>query len=759
MAVVHDNHTKTLNLPLPDKDNFLQDDVQRLIETINTLDEKVATKDASGRLDPAQLPTNAATLEGGYLDPAQIPPLVAQRNAQTGKIPSAILPREGLTNVMDASNQAAMLNLNATIGDIARRIDTNSYFMLVGSPSNDRASWRELPQTAVYSVNGKVGAITGIAASGVNHDITDLTGLTGQLHLPVDGADDMAAVTKRQLDKAGGGYVSQVVWHHNRTSIPDGYLLGDGEEIDQTIAPTLFEAVQAGRVPVCTEAEWWASPSKRGCYTLGATAGKFRVPDYNGVQSGSFAAPFLRGSLPGDFIYKGWIQMNAAPNITGTLNNRPWYVVAPDAPAAPTSSTAYNLHLDSNGAFKTSGAPTAFPSSLVQGPVGVVQKLSKNVIESINFDASASNAAYGRIDPINGRNAAEVRPNAVVGCYIIRFAGRALDPGTVDPVATATQLNLLYSDIKKLNNTIGYELLDFGTMAVNQRKVLPNPFGNNTPVICHAEVYHSVLKKWISGAWTFNPVPNPPQSHGLYCAYSENEGIVLRTGSSALISFTGASGATGDMSASYSDPSPVRVHIWNVGKDTTQLELQRVAVSKLSDLWLPANDPRVTEYIEWPRDVVFGDASNQVSPGELLVNIKNNAIMVKGIIRRQFKASLPTVSTSAAPLTLAQIDANYVSNAANRRILRVKKMLPGFSQIPRCYGNGTVDFVTTGIKSQDATSKMISTVPSGRAMIYCGMNDGAHTKYPGSYLNALTLSDFAVQDATWYIFDIIIPFA
>ncbi|EAB4417282.1 hypothetical protein D7B12_17785 [Salmonella enterica] len=748
MPVVHDNHSKNLNLPLPDKDNFLQDDVERLIETINTLDAKVATKAADGKLDPAQLPNVAATLEGGVLNHTQVPPRVVQVEQATGKIAASKLPQEGLTNTFIASSQATMLTLKATLGDICKRLDTNSYFILANYPPTDRFAWRELPLTAVSSINGRSGALTNIAESGVNHDITDLTGLTGQLHLPVDGTDEMAAVTRRQLDKAGGGYVSQVVWHHNRTNIPDGYLIGDGQEVSETLLASLYAEVQAGRVPVCTEAEWWANPGKRGCYTLGATPGMFRVPDYNGVQSGSFAAPFLRGSYQSDEQYKGWMQQNAAPNIKGTFQIRK---------IGAGGVNTYGL----TGAFTAPTLTTGTPLTNLANQTGTT---SSSLPEVLTLDASLANQAYGRVDGITKVITGEVRPNAVVGCYIIRFAGRALEAGAVDPVATATKLQTLYADVKKLNNTVGYELIDFGNIALSSRTVKPNPFGNLTPVVAIAEV-KLPSGKWINTGWAYQTAVTSPAvpsgGYGVQAHFVEGEGIVVQVGSLAFTANSASGGASGVITTPINTGTmPCRVHVWNLGKDTTQLTLAREAVSKLSDLWLPANDPRVLEYIEWPSDVVFSEAGigNQVSPGELLVNIKSNAIQIKGILRRPFKASLPTATVGTGAVTATVSDANYKANALNHRVFKIKKMLPGFTSIPRCYGTGLIDFVITGFKAQDAT-KTITTVPSGRAILYCGMNDGAHLRFPAEYLNCMTISDFPVQDFSWYIFDCVVPFA
>ncbi|RMG36516.1 MAG: hypothetical protein D6732_08135, partial [Methanobacteriota archaeon] len=83
----------------------------------------------------------------------------------TGKLDVAQLPALSLTETFVVNSQAAMLALNAQTGDIAIRTDINKTFILTASPATTLANWQEiLFSDAVTSVNGKVGAVSLTAA-------------------------------------------------------------------------------------------------------------------------------------------------------------------------------------------------------------------------------------------------------------------------------------------------------------------------------------------------------------------------------------------------------------------------------------------------------------------------------------------------------------------------------------------------------------------------------------------------------------------
>lgn len=79
-----------------------------------------------------------------------------------GKLDSGVLPAIAITEVFEVADEAAMLALNAQIGDVAVRSDLNKSFILKATPATEADNWVELltPTDAVLSVNGKTGAVT-----------------------------------------------------------------------------------------------------------------------------------------------------------------------------------------------------------------------------------------------------------------------------------------------------------------------------------------------------------------------------------------------------------------------------------------------------------------------------------------------------------------------------------------------------------------------------------------------------------------------
>lgn len=109
-----------------------------------------------------------------------------------------------------------------------------------------------------------------------------------------------------------------LTWRPSRSAIVEGTVPADGETYSRSTYPDAFSAIQAGLVPVCTDAEWLADPSKRGFYTLGDGSTTFRVPDYNGKKTDAIASVVLRGDgkNAGSF---GQIQQDCIRNIAGDI--------------------------------------------------------------------------------------------------------------------------------------------------------------------------------------------------------------------------------------------------------------------------------------------------------------------------------------------------------------------------------------------------------------------------------------------------------
>lgn len=78
-----------------------------------------------------------------------------------GKLDSSIIPATAITDTFVVSSEAAMLALDAQVGDVAVRTDISKSFILQKTPASTLANWVELlaPDCKVVSVNGKQGAV------------------------------------------------------------------------------------------------------------------------------------------------------------------------------------------------------------------------------------------------------------------------------------------------------------------------------------------------------------------------------------------------------------------------------------------------------------------------------------------------------------------------------------------------------------------------------------------------------------------------
>lgn len=251
------------------------------------------------------------------------------------------------------------------------------------------------------------------AQSGVNSDITQLTGLQGPLTLNADAAGDYDAVTLRQLKANSGGsgptmngvlnnFIGAVEWFNgSRAKLPPGYVAADGQTLQRSAYPDLWAAISSNFLNSVTEAQWNTQVSNargsfyynRGSYSLGDGSTTFRVPDLNGGQTGSITNTFLNGSAPSLSANVGQVRESAAPQIKGYLGN--------------SGAGAFSATSDNTSALYQG---PSFPNNIQPG--GVVA----GTYNGVNFDASRSDKVYTGA-------AGELRPNTAVGIWIIRVSG------------------------------------------------------------------------------------------------------------------------------------------------------------------------------------------------------------------------------------------------------------------------------------------------------------------------------------------------
>lgn len=265
------------------------------------------------------------------------------------------------------------------------------------------------------------------AKSGVNDDITSMTGLSGPLKLGGDAAGDYDAVTLRQLKANSGGsgptmngvlnnFIGAVEWFNgSRAKLPPGYVAADGQTLQRSAYPDLWAAISSNFLNSVTEAQWNTQSSNargsfyynRGSYSLGDGSTTFRVPDLNGGQTGSITNTFLNGSAPSLSANVGQVRESAAPAITGGF-----------AVPVPVGHAGYakGAFAGSNGDSVTQpGVPAAIYSA-ADGLASGATRLTDSGKYGFQLDASRSDKLYTG-------SAGELRPNTAVGIWIIRVSG------------------------------------------------------------------------------------------------------------------------------------------------------------------------------------------------------------------------------------------------------------------------------------------------------------------------------------------------
>ncbi|MGL5012787.1 MAG: hypothetical protein ACRC6V_00640 [Bacteroidales bacterium] len=355
-------------------------------------------------------------------------------------------------------------------------------------------------------------------------------------------ANDIASL-KLDVRNTAGTPVLSVAWVQLRTSMWLGHVASDGQLLKRADYPDAWEAIEAGKVPVVSDNDWNTSPSKRGCFTAGDGSTTFRVPDYNGKSDNSLGAMFQRGDGLNSAGVAGEIQGDAIRNIKGRFGvNGGTSSYGLDFTAASTDSGPF-LPADQqhSRSIPTNGA--SWVGSYNRGTMW--------------FDASRTVPTADDNHPVN-----------VTGCWAIKLFGAVQNAGEIDAATLATQLAEAQSKIAILEQRKSTCLVNAtGTGAPhetvvselpvnilhNNRYVLPNPFGINTPVICWAEIFHN--NRWAKTGFVYSN-----GGYGVISHYIQGEGVIIQTGGIALSSAAGETGSGhGSIDVVYSAPCRVFV--------------------------------------------------------------------------------------------------------------------------------------------------------------------------------------------------------
>ncbi|MCX2867751.1 hypothetical protein ORL23_09675 [Kluyvera cryocrescens] len=345
--------------------------------------------------------------------------------------------------------------------------------------------------------------------------------------------------SKEEIADMLPGFLGQIDWQEMRTALEPGTAPRDGQEVDQTgIFADLYAKALAGKLPTCTEAEWQADPLHRGCYVLESSPGKMRLPDDNGVQPGSLKIPVKVGD-GGDATKAGKMGASALPNIKGILSR----LHAASAPLRDSSVVS--------GAFEVLAKDTD------SAPTQTASTGTYTDARPLGFNAKLYNGIYQ--DDVT-----EVRVNRQKGCWTVRYAAKATNGGSIDALALATAIAAgdaeLLAKIIATNSRIDYAMLDFGTMALSQRKVIDNPFGVNQPVEVIAETQRVDLTGgpvWANSGWIY-----ANGGYGVVASYVEGQGIVVQCGNVSMGNTSTQTGSAHQVTATTAQNNlPVRVHV------------------------------------------------------------------------------------------------------------------------------------------------------------------------------------------------------
>ncbi|KPA96900.1 phage tail fiber protein [Pseudomonas asplenii] len=194
-------------------------------------------------------------------------------------------------------------------------------------------------------------------------------------------------------------------WHGARSAIPAGFMPLDGIFVYRSSFPQAA-AKLGSALPVVTDDTWLANPDLRGNWSNGDGTTTMRLPDLNGIQSGSYGSAFLRGDGAGTNGTHGTIQrdqlqdhQHAMPSVTGGSGDT----------SARYGTTIADLTGQTSWTYYSNAASTRNPLTS-----GIHNRATEGLALSTN-----------------GRVGSETRPIAAVGCWIIKLFGAALDDGTI----------------------------------------------------------------------------------------------------------------------------------------------------------------------------------------------------------------------------------------------------------------------------------------------------------------------------------------
>ena len=401
-----------ITVMLPDGSSFTGPSWLSIANILNTLDvEYLDQLAAQIKQDAQQVEADKNTV----VDTAQQVSTDAQTasTAATGAQGSATEAFQSETNAEGYKELARKYALNPEDDPVAGNEYSALHYSEKAKKSAAEAASHNPAEALVKSLN--LSDLADRAAAWLNVRPIGSTPLAGD---PVNPYD---ATTQRWVENyvSGGGGTGPtmngvqnfgvgmpILWT-SRAFTPAWAVVSDGQILNRADWPELWVHAQM-HTPI-DDADWLANPGKRGNYSNGDGSTTFRVPDFNGVQSGSIPGLFGRGDQ-GGLLPAGNVYESAAPNISGRIG-------AVDAAGRAVASSG-------------TGAFSVRETDLTNGFVTSSATGTPNRYTYVYFDANSYN-------PVYGRSANQVWPNSFVGVWIIRASGGFTAANTLWTVTNA----------------------------------------------------------------------------------------------------------------------------------------------------------------------------------------------------------------------------------------------------------------------------------------------------------------------------------
>lgn len=177
----------------------------------------------------------------------------------------------------------------------------------LGQPAASNLTLAQLEQQPALAMEAAEAAVAAANAAGVSagNSATSASSANASKNAAAGSATAAAASAKSAAD--AGIQLGMSSWGY-RDQPFKGFGLDDGQELDRALYPDFAAALDAGLMPVVSQALWDSVPANRACFVANSSPGKFRMRDRNGISAGSLGAVFERGGSGSVLIKRDQFQ-------------------------------------------------------------------------------------------------------------------------------------------------------------------------------------------------------------------------------------------------------------------------------------------------------------------------------------------------------------------------------------------------------------------------------------------------------------------